>query len=27
MVLETSDLVFISGGDVEEGMRVLRKRR
>ncbi len=25
-VLETSDLVFLSGGDVEEGMRVLKKK-
>jgi len=27
MVLETSDLVFISGGDVEEGMRVLEEKK
>ena len=26
VVLEVSDLVFISGGDVEEGMRVLREK-
>jgi cyanophycinase-like exopeptidase len=26
-VLETSDLVFISGGDVEEGMRVLKEKK
>jgi cyanophycinase-like exopeptidase len=26
-VLEASDLVFVSGGDVEEGMRVLKKRK
>jgi peptidase E len=25
-VIETSDLIFVSGGDVEEGMRVLRER-
>jgi len=25
-VLETSDLIFVSGGDVEEGMRVLREK-
>jgi peptidase E len=26
-VLEAADLIFISGGDVEEGMRVLRERK
>jgi cyanophycinase-like exopeptidase len=27
VVLESSDLVFISGGDVEEGMRVLQEKK